>query len=139
MAPTSLTPLDFHGPRRMEHYLLSNHPCLSSDRFADAILLVVRGRPEHLQRTQKAYFERRTMTLPYLLQSIVSNDLSDIVQNADLQEWREIFVVICTFASGRVCWTCSAGSRLEHQFSVAQESDDSEAEEAHIRLGRTRR
>lgn len=107
--------------------------CLSSDRFADAILLAVRGGPELLQRTQKAYFERRTTTLPYLrlLQSIVSNDLSDIVQNADLQEWREIFVVICTFASEEEFAGLAEqlGSRLEHQFSVAQESDDPEAEE----------
>jgi len=28
------------------------------DRFVDAILLAVRGGPELLQRTQKAYFER---------------------------------------------------------------------------------
>ena len=40
--------------------------CLSAERFADAILLAVRGGPELLQRTQKAYFERRTAELPYL-------------------------------------------------------------------------
>ncbi|KAF8168890.1 hypothetical protein BJ912DRAFT_1048573 [Pholiota molesta] len=40
--------------------------CLSADRFADAILLAVRGGPELLQRTQRAYFARRTTTLPYL-------------------------------------------------------------------------
>jgi protein transport protein SEC31 len=74
--------------------------CLSLDRFADAILLAVRGGAELLQRTQKAYFERRTTTLPYLrlFQSIVSNDLADVVQNAELGEWQEIFVALCTFA-----------------------------------------
>ena len=38
--------------------------------------------------------------LPYLrlLQSIVTEDLTDVVQNADLAEWQEIFVVLCTFA-----------------------------------------
>ncbi|KAF9486167.1 hypothetical protein BDN70DRAFT_846626 [Pholiota conissans] len=106
--------------------------CISADRFADAILLAVRGGPELLQRTQKAYFERRTTTLPYLrlLQSIVSNDLSDIVQNADLQEWREIFVVICTFATQEEFSTLAEqlGSRLEYQSRVVQESDDPEAE-----------
>ncbi|KAF8970326.1 hypothetical protein BDZ97DRAFT_1902055 [Flammula alnicola] len=110
--------------------------CISSDRFADAILLAVRGGPELLQRTQKAYFERRTTTLPYLrlLQSIVSNDLSDIVQNADLQEWREIFVVICTFASPEEFPALAEqlGGRLEYQFTIAQGSDDPETErEAH--------
>ncbi|KAF8816748.1 hypothetical protein BYT27DRAFT_7181181 [Phlegmacium glaucopus] len=106
--------------------------CLSSDRFADAILLAVRGGPELLQRTQKAYFERRTTSLPSLrlFQSIVTNDLSDIVQNADLQEWREIFVVLCTFASQDEFSTLAEqlGRRLEYEFTVAQGSDDQEAE-----------
>lgn len=74
--------------------------CLSVERFADALVLAVRGGPELLARTQKAYFERQTTTLPYLrlFQSIVSEDLSDVVQNADLTEWQEVFVVLCTFA-----------------------------------------
>ena len=74
--------------------------CLATERFADAILLAVKGGPELLQRTQKTYFEKRTVNLPYLrpFQSIVTEDLDDIVQNADLQEWQEIFVVLCTFA-----------------------------------------
>lgn len=98
--------------------------CLSSDRFADAILLAVRGGPELLQKTQKAYFEKRTTALPYLrlFQSIVSNDLADIVQNADLQEWQEIFVVLCTFA-GQDEFSSLAeqlGQRLEFQASLAK-------------------
>ena len=35
-----------------------------------------------------------------MFQSIVTEDLAGIVQNADLQEWMEIFVVLCTFAKG---------------------------------------
>ena len=99
--------------------------CLSADRFADAILLAVRGGSDLLQRTQKAYFERQTTVQPYLrlLQSIVSNDLSDIVQNADLQEWREIFVVICTFATQEEFSGLAEqlGRRLEEQFNLAVE------------------
>ncbi|KAG1814997.1 uncharacterized protein BJ212DRAFT_1481536 [Suillus subaureus] len=70
--------------------------CLSAERYADAVLLAIKGGEDLLQRTQKAYFERRTTSYPYLrlFQSIVTNDLSDIVQNADLQEWQEIFVVL---------------------------------------------
>ncbi|KAF4616865.1 hypothetical protein D9613_008912 [Agrocybe pediades] len=101
--------------------------CLSADRFADAILLAVRGETDLLQRTQKAYFERQTTTQPYLrlFQSIVSNDLSDIVQNADLHEWREIFVVICTFASQEEFSGLAEqlGRRLQEQFNLAVESD----------------
>ena len=101
--------------------------CISSDRFADAILLAVKGGPELLARTQKAYFEHRTTLSPYLrlFQSIVTNDLSDIVQNADLQDWQEIFVVLCTFASADEfsSLTEQLGQRLEFQFSLAKASD----------------
>lgn len=97
--------------------------CVSTDRFADALLLAVRGGPELLARTQKAYFERRTTSLPYLrlFQSIVSDDLTDIVQNADLNEWQEVFVVICTFAKKTEEFVSLAeqlGQRLEFQYGM---------------------
>lgn len=101
--------------------------CLSTDRFADAILLAARGGPQLLAHTQKAYFERRTTALPYLrlFQSIVTNDLSDIVQNVDLKEWQECFVVLCTFASSEEFPNLveQLGTRLEFQGSLAKSSD----------------
>ena len=107
--------------------------CLSVERFADAILLAVKGGPELLARAQKAYFERRTVALPYLrlFQSVVTNDLADIVQNADLQDWQEIFVVLCTFArpdefSGLAE---QLGARLEFQASLSRSERAAEAPE----------
>ncbi|KAF5370333.1 hypothetical protein D9758_007002 [Tetrapyrgos nigripes] len=104
--------------------------CMSSDRFADALLLAVRGGPELLQKTQQAYFERQTISSPYLrlFQSIVTNDLIDIVQNADLQEWQEIFVVLCTFASKEEFPGLAEqlGRRLEFQYTIARSSSDPE-------------
>ncbi|KAF8485415.1 hypothetical protein JB92DRAFT_3131473 [Gautieria morchelliformis] len=105
--------------------------CVASDRFADAILLAVKGGVELLQKTQKAYFERQTTTLPYLrlYQSIVTNDLTDIVQNADLREWQEIFVVLCTFAKQEEFPALAEqlGQRLEFQGNLIKVSavDDS--------------
>ena len=74
--------------------------CLSSERYADALLLSIRGGPDLLARTQAAYFSSKTSSLPYLrlYKSIVDSDLSDIVNNADLKDWKEAFVVLCTFA-----------------------------------------
>src|SRR5258708_5494006 len=93
--------------------------CLSAHRFADAILLAARGGPDLLQKTQTAYFERHTTALPYLrlFQSVVTNDLVDVVQNADLSEWREIFVVLCTFAKAEEFASLAEqlGQRLEFQ------------------------
>ena len=62
--------------------------CLSAEQYADAVLLAVKGGPELLNNTQKAYFEKRTMNLLYLLRlprSNVTEDLADIAQNAGLQ------------------------------------------------------
>lgn len=107
--------------------------CLSMERFADAILLAVKGGPELLARTQKAYFEKRTVALPYLrlFQSVVTNDLADIVQNADLQDWQETFVVLCTFARADEFSGLAEqlGARLEFQASLARSEHAVEASE----------
>lgn len=107
--------------------------CINSDRFADAFLLAVRGGEELLAKTQKAYFEKRTAQLPYLrlFQSIVSDDLTDVVQNADLGEWQEIFVVLCTFSKQDEFsnLTEQLGQRLEFQYSLARNSDITQAKE----------
>lgn len=107
--------------------------CLSVERFADAILLAVKGGPELLGRAQKAYFEKRTVALPYLrlFQSVVTNDLADIVQNADLQDWQEIFVVLCTFARADEFGGLAEqlGARLEFQASLARSEHATEAPE----------
>ena len=112
--------------------------CLSTERYADAILLAVKGGPELLQKTQKAYFERRTTALPYLrlFQSIVTNDLSDIVQNADLREWQEIFVILCSFATPDefTSLTEQLGERLEFQSHLLKTSDVGDASAKALRL-----
>ncbi|KAH7912755.1 hypothetical protein BJ138DRAFT_1060464 [Hygrophoropsis aurantiaca] len=115
--------------------------CLTAERYADAILLAIKGGDDLLQRTQKAYFEKRTTSYPYLrlFQSIVTNDLTDIVQNADLQEWQEIFVVLCTFASQDEYSNLAEqlGSRLEFQSSLAKVSDSPDAITKTLELRRT--
>ena len=101
--------------------------CISADRFADAILLAVRGGEDLLAKTQKLYFEQRTTSTPYLrlYQSIVSDDLADVVQNADLAEWEEIFVVLCTFARSEDFGNLAEqlGQRLEMQYIQAKSKD----------------
>ncbi|KAE8257789.1 hypothetical protein A4X13_0g2131 [Tilletia indica] len=106
--------------------------CVSTERFADALLLAVQAQargqaPDLLERTQAAYFEKRTAELPYLrlFQSIVSNDLTDIVQNADLGEWQEIFVVLCTFAKAEEFSSLAEqlGQRLEFHYASSSNSN----------------
>ncbi|WRT64528.1 uncharacterized protein IL334_001460 [Kwoniella shivajii] len=108
--------------------------CLASERFADALLLGVRGGPELLQSTQKAYFARQTSSLPFLrvFQSIVTEDLIDIVQNADLSEWKVAFVVVCTFAKESEFSTLAEqlGQRLQFRWRTLAGSDSPEAKES---------
>lgn len=105
--------------------------CLCTERYADAILLAVKGGADLLAKTQKSYFQRQTAHLPYLrlFQSIVSDDLSDIVQNADLGEWQEIFVVLCTFAKSDEFSQLAEqlGQRLDFQYKVADDSEKTNA------------
>ncbi|WWD00862.1 hypothetical protein V866_007800 [Kwoniella sp. B9012] len=108
--------------------------CLASERFADALLLAVRGGPDLLQSTQKAYFARQTASLPFLrvFQSIVTEDLIDIVQNADLREWKVAFVVICTFAKESEFSNLAEqlGQRLQFKWRTLTGSDSPEAKES---------
>ena len=55
-----------------------------------------------LNDSQNTYFEKHMVNLPclQLSQSIVTEDLVDIIQNVDLQELMEMFVVLCTFTKG---------------------------------------
>ncbi|KAG0303589.1 protein transport protein S31 [Dissophora globulifera] len=103
--------------------------CLHDGRLSDALVLAICGGPELLERTQKAYFERRASSTPYirLLQSVVTGDLEDVVRNADLADWQEIVVILCTFARpdefGKLCE--SLGNRLEEQWANKVRSGES--------------
>ncbi|BGP12140.1 hypothetical protein JCM10213_004705 [Rhodosporidiobolus nylandii] len=105
---------------------------LATERYADALLFALQsGQAELLQSAQKAYFARRAASQPYLrvLESIVGNDLADVVQNADLANWTEAFVVACTFAATEDEFANlveQLGTRLEYQFEVAQRTPQPE-------------
>ena len=79
------------------------------------------------------------MDPPYLhfLQSIVTEGLDDVVQDANLQEWREIFLILCTFAKADEFANLAKqlGQRLEFQASLAEELRK-EATLAYVAAGR---
>ena len=56
---------------------------------------------------------------PYLslFWSIVTTDLDDIVQDADLTEWVEVPVVLCTFANGDG-FQGGQNNKLEHWHEI---------------------
>ncbi|GAA6019004.1 hypothetical protein JCM10207_006285 [Rhodosporidiobolus poonsookiae] len=97
---------------------------LSLERYADALLFALQSQStDLLASVQKAYFARRSAQQPYLrvLESIVGNDLADVIQNADLANWHEAFVVACTFARSDDEFASlveQLGVRLEYQFEL---------------------
>ncbi|GAA5940398.1 hypothetical protein JCM1841_004304 [Sporobolomyces salmonicolor] len=103
---------------------------LATERYADALLFALRGGADLLASTQAAYFAHAQQNAsagaaPYLriLESITAHDLADIVQNADLADWTEVFVVVCTFAQGEDEFASlveQLGARLEYQWDEQQ-------------------
>ncbi|GAA5916939.1 hypothetical protein JCM6882_003835 [Rhodosporidiobolus microsporus] len=99
---------------------------LATERYADALLFALQSQSaELLSSVQKAYFARRSSQQPYLrvLESIVGDDLADVVQNADLSNWTEAFVVACTYAASEDEFASlveQLGTRLEYQFEVVK-------------------
>ena len=101
---------------------------VSKDRFADALVLATRAGDELLVKTQRAFFKRHAERVPYLrvLESIVMENLEDVVVNADLAEWQEIFVLLCTFAKPEDFNALAErlGQRLEDRYLREQSFED---------------
>lgn len=105
---------------------------LSTERYADALLFALQsGSPEIVAAVQREYFARTATDRPYLrvLESISATavggggrDLADVIQNADLeQNWREAFVVACTYAATDDEFSSlieQLGQRLEYQYEL---------------------
>ncbi|KAF3480522.1 uncharacterized protein GIQ15_05869 [Arthroderma uncinatum] len=91
--------------------------CLQEDRMADALMIAFSGGQKCIEKAQEAYFLKKSEGPSYirLLASIAGKDIWDVVHNADLQNWKEIVAVICTFADDKEYPDlCEAlGDRLE--------------------------
>lgn len=74
--------------------------CLEEDRMADAFVIGNCGGKDLLEKVQAAYLTKKKGSLSYLrlLSSVVVKNLWDVVYNADLANWKETMVTLCTFA-----------------------------------------
>lgn len=107
---------------------------LSTERYADALLFALQSAsPDLVSNVQREYFARTATDRPYLrvLESISATsvggggrDLADVIQNADLeQNWREAFVVACTYAASDEEFSSlveQLGQRLEYQYELVK-------------------
>jgi protein transport protein SEC31 len=93
--------------------------CLAVENYADALLLASCGGGELWTATQERYFasQAATQQKPYLgmVQAIMQNQMSKLVQEADLAKWRETLAILSTYgASDEFPQLCQAlGGKLQ--------------------------
>jgi len=100
--------------------------CLKENRLSDAFMIAICGGEKCVAKVRAAYFKKQTDGPNYtrLLASIVGNNLWDVVYNADLKDWKEVMVTLCTYADkSEFPDLCEAlGDRLEEAISDEQGS-----------------
>ncbi|KAB5528163.1 protein transport protein SEC31 [Coniochaeta sp. 2T2.1] len=101
--------------------------CLEQGRVADAFIIANCGGKDLVDKVQTTYLASKRGSPSYLrlLGSVVSKNLWDIVYNADLANWKETMVSLCTYAEPAefpdLCETLGdrvleAGSRKDASF-----------------------
>ncbi|KAL4781600.1 hypothetical protein BJX76DRAFT_359719 [Aspergillus varians] len=92
---------------------------LKEDRMSDAFMIAIVGGQKCIEKAQEHYFSKQTDSPNYvrLLASVVGKNLWDVVYNAELNNWKEVMVALCTFAEEKdFADLCDAlGDRLEEQ------------------------
>eukprot|EP01099_Mayorella_cantabrigiensis_P003622 TRINITY_DN2733_c0_g6_i1.p1 TRINITY_DN2733_c0_g6~~TRINITY_DN2733_c0_g6_i1.p1 ORF type:complete len:1122 (-),score=331.65 TRINITY_DN2733_c0_g6_i1:283-3315(-) len=79
------------------NYEIAVQYCIAAGEMSDALILAACGGPELWAKTQELYL--RTQKKPYIrvLSSIVSGNLSSLVEYIELQHWREVLAILCTY------------------------------------------
>ncbi|KAI5776594.1 hypothetical protein EDC01DRAFT_681602 [Geopyxis carbonaria] len=94
--------------------------CLKEDRMSDAFMLAICGGEDCIEKVKTAYFTKKAKGPNYLrlLASVVGKNLWDVVHNADLSNWKEVMVSVCTFGEEKdFNGLCEAlGDRLEEEY-----------------------
>lgn len=74
--------------------------CLKEGRIADAFIIANCGGKELVDKVQSTYLSQKTGMPSYLrlLGSVIVKNLWDLVYNADLADWKETMVTLCTYA-----------------------------------------
>lgn len=100
--------------------------CLKENRLTDAFMIADCGDDKCKAKVRAAYFKKQTDGSNYmrLLASIVGNNLWDLVYNADLKNWKEVMLTLCTYADAKEFPDlCEAlGDRLEESITDETES-----------------
>lgn len=96
--------------------------CLKEDRISDAFMLAICGGEKCIKKVKTAYFKVKGPNYLRILASVVGKNLWDVVHNADLANWKEVMVALCTFANEKdFPELCEAlGDRLDDELRRGQ-------------------
>jgi len=74
--------------------------CIKAGRTADAFIIANCGGKELVEKVQTAYLAEKKGSPSYLrlIGSVIAKNLWDVVYNADLADWKETMVTLCTYA-----------------------------------------
>ena len=110
------------------HFDKALNVCLQENRMSDAFMIAICGGQDCMEKAQKAYFNQKSKGPNYirLLASVVGKNLWDLVHNADLESWKEIMAILCTYADVKEFPDlCEAlGDRLGEQLTTREEMTD---------------
>jgi len=110
--------------------------CVQQGRFAEALVLAIRGGPDLLERTQAQYFQQAAGGLHCLafLEAVTMHQWAKFVANCTLECWREVLAALLTYCGPgeREMLAAQLGDRLVGEgkqseallcFTVAGEMD----------------
>ncbi|CAG9855974.1 unnamed protein product [Phyllotreta striolata] len=91
--------------------------CFKAKRYADALIIATTGGPDLVAKTQLKYLEQNNDYVSTLISAIVSEDCSLIIDNCDINNWKEALVAVFTHASDNdLPVLCEQlGNRLEEE------------------------
>jgi protein transport protein SEC31 len=118
-------PLDEADGAIQRALVVGNYPaavaaCMQAGRMGDALVLASVGGTDLWLRTQAEYMRRSKRQYMKLVAAVVKNDLTKLVSQRPLSEWRETLAMLCTYASTEE-WAAMAAvlaTRLERAGSV---------------------
>uniref|UniRef100_A0A069DZR9 Protein transport protein Sec31A n=1 Tax=Panstrongylus megistus TaxID=65343 RepID=A0A069DZR9_9HEMI len=89
--------------------------CLNEGKMADALILASAAGPEILAKTQQKYFLKREGCVRYVLEALVKDNWSSIVNDCELSSWKEALAIVLTYSNDETMPTLcqELGARLE--------------------------
>ena len=95
----------------------------NAEKYAEALLIASYGSQELFENTRNKYIRLHDEPLIRLVSQLPENKLDNFVRYAKIKDWKEIFAILCNYATNNFDQLCSfLGRRL-----IAEQSDYSGA------------